>query len=522
MSIATRIYVLIAGMLLLAAMVAGALMWRITVHNREFGQVLTVDVAAADQARQMQVNFKIQVQEWKNILLRGSDPAQLEKYSKAFAEQRDKVQQLGRELKPMITDPDALTQVDAFLTEHEQMGKFYQLVLNAFTDGHGADAKTADAAVKGKDRGASGLIDSLVDRLLKDIRDDHAHRLMQTENERNLILVILVVAGLAVMVLAILQARRLVGDIRRTETGLGQIAKHDLTHQIGLARKDEIGQMARSLDQTVLSWRATVTGVVRAATTVTDRSQSIDALSQRIASMAEETSSQATTSAAAVEEVSANISTVSSNAAQLSKAVEEIARNTSEAAGIASEAATRSAAASAAVGRLDAASREVGEVVKLIAQIAGKTNLLALNATIEAASAGDAGRGFAVVANEVKDLARQTAEATERIGQRVTSIQAEASASSSAIGEIDQVVRRISQLATSIAAAVEEQSALTKEIGRNVDEVAAGAKEIAGTVSTSASAAKEAAAGVVGLRDESRELAELAASLRSSVAGFKV
>jgi methyl-accepting chemotaxis protein len=360
------------------------------------------------------------------------------------------------------------------------------------------------------------------EKILQHITEEHGQRLAQNQRERWLTIAVLVAVGLVVTVVALRQTSSIVRDLRGTDAGLASVAAGDLTRQIAMVRTDEIGHMANSLDRSVAGLRTTVAGVVAAAATVTERSQAIDGLSKTISAMAEETSSQASTSAAAVEEVSANISTVSGNAAQLSKAVDEIARNTSEAAGIAGEAADRSAAASAAVGRLDAASREVGEVVKLIAQIAGKTNLLALNATIEAASAGEAGRGFAVVANEVKDLARQTAEATERIGLRVTAIQSEASASSTAISEIDQVVRRISQLATSIAAAVEEQSSLTKEIGRNVDEVAAGAREIAGTVSTSANAAKEAAAGVAGLRVESSELAVLATRMRGLVAGFKV
>ncbi len=174
------------------------------------------------------------------------------------------------------------------------------------------------------------------------------------------------------------------------------------------------------------------------------------------------------------------------------------------------------------VAKLGASSAEIGEVIKVITAIAEQTNLLALNATIEAARAGEAGKGFAVVANEVKELAKETAAATEDIGVRIVAIQGDAQAAIGAIDEISGVVARISDIQNTIASAVEEQTSTTNEITRHVTEAATGANEIAASITGVAQAAHDTSSGAASTQVSARDLAALADELNRSVMRFVV
>jgi methyl-accepting chemotaxis protein len=174
------------------------------------------------------------------------------------------------------------------------------------------------------------------------------------------------------------------------------------------------------------------------------------------------------------------------------------------------------------VAKLGASSAEIGDVIKVITKIAEQTNLLALNATIEAARAGDAGKGFAVVANEVKELAKETAAATDDIGQRIVAIQGDAQAAGHAIDDITGVIARISDIQNTIASAVEEQTATTNEITRHVTEAATGANEIAASITGVAQAAHDTSSGAASTQVSARDLAELADELNRSVTRFVI
>jgi methyl-accepting chemotaxis protein len=174
------------------------------------------------------------------------------------------------------------------------------------------------------------------------------------------------------------------------------------------------------------------------------------------------------------------------------------------------------------IAKLGQSSAEIGHVVKVITSIAEQTNLLALNATIEAARAGEAGKGFAVVANEVKELAKQTAEATEDISQKITAIQDDTQAAVTAIGQIGGVIHQINDIANTIASAVEEQSVTTSEIGRNVEEASKGSSEIAQNITSVAQAAQSTASGATETQAAAQQLARMAAELQQLVGQFKV
>ena len=212
--------------------------------------------------------------------------------------------------------------------------------------------------------------------------------------------------------------------------------------------------------------------MAESATTVAAAAEEIAATSNSISASAVQTSSEAQLVSAAADAVSQNVQTVAAGSEQMGASIQEIARSAHDAAGVATEAVRTAEETGVTVGKLGVSSQEIGNVVKVITSIAEQTNLLALNATIEAARAGEAGKGFAVVANEVKELAQETARATEEITQRVGAIQADAAGAVDAIGQIGTVVARISDSQTTIAAAVEEQTATTQEMNRNVADAA--------------------------------------------------
>src|SRR4029079_4771121 len=222
------------------------------------------------------------------------------------------------------------------------------------------------------------------------------------------------------------------------------LADGDLTRTTGLDTGDEPGRMARSLDTAMARLRQTIPTIEGSAASLAGASEQMSGTAANIAASAEQTSAQALAVSAAAEEVSRSVEPVSAGSEQMGASIREISQNAAEAARVAAEAVTVTAATSATMNKLGDSSAEIGNVIKTITAIAEQTNLLALNATIEAARAGEAGKGFAVVATEVKDLAQETAKATEDISRRIESLQNDAGAAVGSIEEITRVIARIS------------------------------------------------------------------------------
>jgi methyl-accepting chemotaxis protein len=251
--------------------------------------------------------------------------------------------------------------------------------------------------------------------------------------------------------------------------------------------------------------------------TLASSAQELTAVSQQMAANSEETATQASVVSAAAEQVSRNVGTVASAAEEMGASIKEIAKSTNEAARVATSAVKVAEKTNATVSKLGESSVEIGNVIKVITSIAQQTNLLALNATIEAARAGEAGKGFAVVANEVKELAKQTAKATEDIGRKIEAIQADTKGAVDAIAQIGNIIGQINDIQSTIASAVEEQTATTAEISRNVNEAALGSREIAQNVMGVAQAARSTTEGAANTKSSADELSRMAAELQSLV-----
>ena len=365
-------------------------------------------------------------------------------------------------------------------------------------------------------------IDAIKTELEKDVsteRGDMAGTTSRTAwlTDGVALLGLLLLIGLAVPV-----ARSILRPVRRLGEVIGSLSRGDLTARSGIKTRDEMGRMAEALDSALESIHRSMAAIGSNADVLANSASQLTTVAGKIADAAHDTDAQSTSASAEAEEISRNVQTVAAGSEEMGLSIREISSNTSEAAQIAAVAVSESARATETIRQLGESSAEIGNVIKLITSIAEQTNLLALNATIEAARAGDAGKGFAVVASEVKDLAQETARATEDIGARVTAIQADTGGAVEVISRISEVIAKINDYQTTIASAVEEQTATTAEMSRSISEVASGSSRIAANISDVSHASASAVQGVNQTRQASSEVARTAEELRGLVSGFKL
>jgi len=300
------------------------------------------------------------------------------------------------------------------------------------------------------------------------------------------------------------------------------LAEGDLTRSAGISSRDEIGRMARSLDAATASLREVLGRLASRARDLDGSGGQLRLAADALVHTVDETAGRTEEVSGVTEDVSRTIQTIAAGAEQMSGSIAEIATNAQRAAAVGVEAVGIAQSTNETVGKLGESSAEIAYVVRVITSIAEQTNLLALNATIESARAGDAGKGFAVVAGEVKELAQETARATENISQRILAIQADSSSAVSAIGRITEIIGRLGDYQTTIAGAVEEQTATAGEMSRSVSEAADAAGAIAETVATVARTSHQTTSAVAEVRSAAGGLTEVSGELSRIVAGFRV
>jgi methyl-accepting chemotaxis protein len=336
-------------------------------------------------------------------------------------------------------------------------------------------------------------------------------------------MIILIAIGLVVAVGGgIWLTGMITGPVGRVVKVLDSLASGDLTSRLKVDSKDEIGQMGEALNQAIFKISAAMQSVAENAQQVANASEEFSAVSQQITSSSEQTTAQANVVSTATEQVNRNLQTVATGAEEMSATIQDIAKNATESARVAGEAVKTAETTNATVSKLGISSAEIGQVIKVITSIAQQTNLLALNATIEAARAGEAGKGFAVVANEVKELAKQTAKATEDISQKIAAIQSDTKGAVDAIATIGAVINQLNDISSTIATAVEEQSATTNEMSRNVAEAAKGSTEISQNITGVAQAAQGTSSNAHESMKAAQALAQMSSQLRGLVEQFKV
>ncbi len=324
-------------------------------------------------------------------------------------------------------------------------------------------------------------------------------------------------------VATILFVQVLVAPLNKAVSALDEIAKGggNLKHKLQVAYKDEVGALAENFNRFTDTLAGIVGAVRSTSANVSDSSQKLSGLSKNMAETANQTSFQANAVSASSEEVNKSIQTVATGTEEMTLSIKEIAKNVSEATNVATAAVRAADATNKQVSKLGESSVEIGNIIKVISSIAEQTNLLALNATIEAARAGEAGKGFAVVANEVKDLAKETAKATEDIKKKIEIIQTDTKGAVDAIVNIGHVINKISDIQNTIATAVEQQTQTANEISINLAEAAKGSTEITQNMIRVAHDTQNTSTGAHETLEAAGELATMSSELESVVGQFK-
>ena len=370
---------------------------------------------------------------------------------------------------------------------------------------------------------------------------------------RNAFQTILIVTGLALLIGCIFAfniIRLITGSLKKMVVFTEGLAKGDLTSQLDITHKDELGTLAGSLNAAVEQWRQVIGGLGNEVGALASSSQELTAtarslsagaensaeLSSSVAAATEEMSANMNSVAAASEQAATNVNIVASAAEEISSTIHQIAAKTEQAKEITGGAVLLAQSSTEKVGALGRAAHEISKVTEAITEISDQTNLLALNATIEAARAGEAGKGFAVVANEIKELAKQTAAATGEIKARIESIQGSTNETVSEIEQITKVISQMNGIVADIAQSVEEQTATTSEIAESVMQAAQGISEVNENVAQSSMVAGQIAGDISEVSNVSRtlsksgqdvegsarEMAGVAETLKSLVAHFKM
>ncbi|WP_328469548.1 methyl-accepting chemotaxis protein [Actinoplanes sp. NBC_00393] len=342
------------------------------------------------------------------------------------------------------------------------------------------------------------------------------------QNARLITLLGLVIGFVLAAVIGFGVMRLIKRQLATVSVALSAVADGDLTVPAEVRSRDELGQMAEATNRARDGLITSVRQLNHGAEVLGDVTQRLSTITTRLDAESREAAEQAGLVAGTAGEVSASVQSVAAGSDQMGASIREISENANSAAQVASGAVGVAQTTNETVAKLGTSSEEIGNVVKVITSIAEQTNLLALNATIEAARAGEAGKGFAVVATEVKDLAQETAKATEDIARRVEAIQADTSSAVTAIAEISRIISEINDYQVTIASAVEEQTATTNEMSRSIGEAANGSSTIAGNINAVASAA-HATTAALGEADASvSELTQVAGELREVVQRFRV
>jgi methyl-accepting chemotaxis protein len=442
---------------------AGLLLWELQATSAGYDRAMQQDeVQHQDRARVIQLTFKKQVQEWKNLLLRGYKYEDFQKYEKAFKEEEAATRTLADELLTDVKDEKARTQLKAFIESHVAMGQSYDAAIVAFGKSNGQNFVGADALVKGQDRAPTDALDQLAIRLREVVQEIGAAKSAEVGSAMRRSIVITGAAFVAVVVF-------LAFVVRSTQRELSFVAG-----------------------------------------TLTDASTQTAAASSQVATSAQSLSQGASEQAASLEETSASME-------EMASMTRKSAENSQTAAGLMVAVAEQVTASNRVLGDMVASmsaiqesSQQVARIIKTIDEIAFQTNILALNAAVEAARAGEAGMGFAVVADEVRNLAQRSAQAAKDTAGLIEASIQKAQDGSTRVDQVAQAIGTITESVTRVKGLVDEVSVASRQQSQGIDQVSQAVAQMEKVTQTTAATAEESAAA-------SEELSAQAASSMEAV-----
>ncbi|MEX6665078.1 methyl-accepting chemotaxis protein [Pseudomonas sp. W2-17] len=529
-SLKLQILALLSGSLVLVVLIALACFQFLSSNVHAYRGLLEGPLHASQLVDQANLQFKVQVQEWKNVLLRGKQPADRDKFWAQFEDQERQVQDTLGSLSAMDgLDSATKTQVDALRNEHRTLGVAYRKGRDAYIAA-GGDPVAGDMAVKGVDRAASEQMTGLVTGLRK--QSDEQSKILSSTADRTILIgtLVMLASALLVGVLTLWMVNRnIVGPIRLLIEYVAQLSQGKFSDRVSITRQDELGRLAVAANTLRDFLADTFTRLKRSTTDLDSAGGELKAIAALMAQGTHEQFERTDQVATAMTEMSATAQEVARHAAQAAQAADEADRSSQEGSKVMGATITaitqmRTEISNTAnvIRRLETDSGRIGKVLEVIRGIAEQTNLLALNAAIEAARAGDAGRGFAVVADEVRTLAQRTAASTAEINQIISSVQTGAVDAAQAIESgqarsqesVDQValagssleritsaVEAIRDMNRQIATAAEEQTSVAEDISRNLTEITAIATTNQDNVQRTQTASQDLSVLSAGLND---------------------
>ena len=490
---------------------------------RQFRYPATVD-AARIQAAIGEAGGAIRA-----YILFGSDPKDAERFKSARAQAWHSADEATSDLTKVThefgetTESEEVAGIASLLRDHQQLqDKIEQMAMG---QGNDAMGRAYDMLKIDESKQQSELIDRL-QKLVNEQQEAtnlNISTLAGTSHAATLSLWGTTLLGiLAGFVIAYLVSKRISTSLgllleRARAISAGDLMGRDLES----GTSDEIGDLMTAMNEMQTQLREMIISVAQMSGHVASSSENLRGVSNQMSSNAEETASQSRVVSVSGEEVSRNLQAAAAATEQMSVSIREISKSTTEAATVARSAVTTAATTNESVLKLAKSSEEIGNVIKVITSIAHQTNLLALNATIEASRAGEAGKGFAVVANEVKELAKQTAIATEEISRKIEAIQSETRTTTESIQQITGVISQVNDISGVISHSIEDQTATTNDMVRNVNHAATGSSQIVDNMKSVASAAKSTTQGAAETQEAAQQLSSMAAELRKLVSQFK-
>jgi methyl-accepting chemotaxis protein-1 (serine sensor receptor) len=484
---------------------------RLSATTSEFAAILDHDVAQQDDVQEIQYTFKVQVQDWKDLLLRGSVQADFEKYRDAFFAKEAEVQKQCAAVLAGKLDPKDREHVEQFAAEHRKLGENYRAALKIFAASGGTAAHDADHLVRGQDRAASDLLGTIIDDVEARFRARAAAERKTARDQQNAALAIALACVALLVTASVLISRSVVKPIEGARAFMQDLAagEGDLTRRLGAEGRDEITGLAVSFNEFVVKLEAIVKRIRESASAAQLAAGELRDASGQISASAETQAASLEETAASLEQITAAIRTNAENATEANKLAAS-AQQVAEAGGSAVSDAVK------AMGEIQQSSRRISDIITAINEIAFQTNLLALNAAVEAARAGEQGRGFAVVASEVRGLAERSASAAREIKgliedsvRKVDDGTTLVNRSGATLEQIVTAAKRVSEVVAEIAAASHEQF-------QGVEQVNKAVSQMDQITQSNASQTEELSATAGNLNEQATEMAALVGRFRVS------